>query len=935
MSRRRAYPAPQYAAGQNPANPQFNQGPAVDQLGQNFQNLNMYQNGQVDPNVMAPQQPNGNYGNSQAPAYGAAPYANAAAPQYADPSQQAPSYYNGYDQNTGVNPAIPNQAPQGAMGAYGYPAPAADPYGSAAAQALPLNRLYTTDLLKELPPSITDLALDPPPIVLPSDSTVNPGSETSNAPPEYLRSTLNVIPTNHALLKKSKLPLALCIRPFNALREEDEPVHVTKDLTIARCRRCRGYINPYVTFPTEKKWRCNFCGLQNDVPQAYDYDQATQTVLNKFERVELNHSVVEFIAPQEYMSRAPSPLIYFFFIDVSADAIKSGMTSTVARTILENLDGIPDRKKITKVCIVGVDSSLHFFRFREGLNGLPELLVVSDLEKPYSPSPSGLSVNLSENRKGIEMLLEAFPSFFEGTANNHFALGPALNFGYLMLEGSGGKMMVFSSSLPNIGEGKLAIRDEASHAGTAKESQALLKAADKFYKSFAVKCTSAQISVDLFLTGSKYQDVASLSNLLRYTAGQTHYYPSWNSDKEEDVIKLASEIGKHLSMESALEAVLRIRCSTGFRTSQFYGNFFNRSSDLCSFPFFPRDQGYVIEVSIEETIPKPIVYFQAAVLHTTCYGERRIRVINLALPTSSKLEDVYASADQLAITNYYTHIAIAKALETSLANARDFLMKSVADLLVVYRKELAAGNVTGGSSMQISTNLRMLPLLLFSLTKHAAFKEQRLPADHRAIALNNLGSWPLSQVIRYIYPTIYPLHSMDAECGWVESVVQINPETGEEETVDGEILLPEPINDANTSWEKYGLYLIDTGSELFLWVSGEVVPDLVMDVFGVNSIFEIQTGKTELPVFLPEESYEFNFRVRNIIKKIRELKGSIIWKSLYVVIGGSSTEPMEVTLARDLMALRHWALSFLVEDKTPTTPDYREFLSNLNRRVTV
>ena len=40
---------------------------------------------------------------------------------------------------------------------------------------------------------------------------------------------------------------------------------------------------------------------------------------------------------------------------------------------------------------------------------------------------------------------------------------------------------------------------------------------------------------------------------------------------------------------------------------------FNRSSDLCSFPTFPRDQSYLIEMSIEETINKPVVYFQAAV----------------------------------------------------------------------------------------------------------------------------------------------------------------------------------------------------------------------------------------------------------------------------------------------------------------------------------
>ncbi|KAM9892059.1 hypothetical protein OXX69_012129, partial [Metschnikowia pulcherrima] len=353
-----------------------------------------------------------------------------------------------------------------------------------------------------------------------------------------------------------------------------------------------------------------------------------------------------------------------------------------------------NKNKTARITVIGVDSSLHYFRFKDGLDEAPEMLVVSDIDEPFLPSPEGLLVNLEENRKSVEKLLLDFPAYFEGTANKHFAMGPALRAGHKLIATIGGKLVVFSSSLPSIGEAKLAVRDEGAHSGKPKEAQALLNAADSFYKSFAVECNSSQVTIDLFLTGSKYQDVATLSNLPRYTAGQTHFYPSWMCTKIEDVNKLSKEISEHLSMDIALEAVLRVRCSTGFRMSGFFGSFFNRSSDLCSFPTFPRDQSYAIEVSIEETIAKPIVYFQAAVLHSTCFGERRIRVMNLAIPTSSKLDDIYASADQLAITNYFTHRAIEKGLSSSLAAGREFLTKSVVEILNVYRKDLVPGNVT-------------------------------------------------------------------------------------------------------------------------------------------------------------------------------------------------------------------------------------------------
>ena len=107
-------------------------------------------------------------------------------------------------------------------------------------------QLYTTNLLTS-PPEPRDLQRPPPEIRLPPNSCVSP-SPTANADPSYLRSTINAIPTTSSLLSKSKLPLALIITPYRSLNEGEEPVHLVTDTVIARCRRCRTYINPYVQF---------------------------------------------------------------------------------------------------------------------------------------------------------------------------------------------------------------------------------------------------------------------------------------------------------------------------------------------------------------------------------------------------------------------------------------------------------------------------------------------------------------------------------------------------------------------------------------------------------------------------------------------------------------------------------------------------------------
>lgn len=133
-----------------------------------------------------------------------------------------------------------------------------------------------------------------------------------NPDPSYKRCTLNTMPKSQSLLSKSKLPLALVLTPYRSVRESlgDSPVPVIEDNCIARCRRCRAYINPFVTFiEGGNRWKCCMCGLSNDVPQLFDWNQRENKAADRWERAELNHSVVEFIAPTEYMVCLVVPLI--------------------------------------------------------------------------------------------------------------------------------------------------------------------------------------------------------------------------------------------------------------------------------------------------------------------------------------------------------------------------------------------------------------------------------------------------------------------------------------------------------------------------------------------------------------------------------------------------------------------------------------------------
>lgn len=141
------------------------------------------------------------------------------------------------------------------------------------------------------------------------------------------------------------------------------------------------------------------------------------------------------------------------------------------------------------------------------------MMVVSDLEEAFLPQPQDLLCNLSECRPVLEALLNRMSDMFKDTQNVGNALGPALNSAYKLVSPIGGKILCLQASLPNLEAGALKVREDPKLLGTAKEST-LLQSASSFYKSLAVECSKSQVCVDMFLFGSQYSDVATLSTYL-------------------------------------------------------------------------------------------------------------------------------------------------------------------------------------------------------------------------------------------------------------------------------------------------------------------------------------------------------------------------------------------------------------------------------------
>jgi len=178
------------------------------------------------------------YGAPAAPGYGA-PSPSYGAPVAAYGAQPAPAYGQPPAQDPNALGQQFGQMNLGPQQGQGQAAPQLQQPNAATQQ----NQLFPSDLIAQ-PFHVSELYNPPPPINLPSNAAATP-SEFANESSKYLRCTLNTIPTNHSLLKKSKLPFALVISPYASLHDSEDPVPVVHDQVISRCRRCRAYSTWY------------------------------------------------------------------------------------------------------------------------------------------------------------------------------------------------------------------------------------------------------------------------------------------------------------------------------------------------------------------------------------------------------------------------------------------------------------------------------------------------------------------------------------------------------------------------------------------------------------------------------------------------------------------------------------------------------------------
>ncbi|PFH31291.1 putative transport protein Sec24 [Besnoitia besnoiti] len=802
-----------------------------------------------------------------------------------------------------------------------------------------------------------------------------------NSPRHFTRASVARVPHSSSLQQKLHLPVGMLIRPLAPI-PPGFPTLASVNFgscgVVVRCKRCRTYINPFVHWEAHgRRWVCNLCGFVNDTPQFYmrGLDEHGKRE-DRLERPELSMGSVEFVAPADYMIRPPQPPAYLFLIDVSAAAVASGLVESACAGIRAALTSgrLPG-------CSGGGAAAAAAGPTAGPCGGKrrPQVLVMPEIDDVFLPLSDDLFVNFAENRDAVLDTLDTIPNLWRTNACIDNCMGSALKAALLVMKHVGGKIMLFTSHPPTVGElvtkrsGGLA--GAGASGGRQQQQQPdreveLLKPASDIYQQFAQQLTQSQVSVDLFVAPSScatpsvpasappngaygsaskaggasgggvvscpYYDLATVLPLAQLTGGEVRYYPAFHKLQQGE--QLERDVVHVITRTTGWEAVMRIRVSRGWRISSRHGRFFLRGTDLFVLPTVNEDSTFSISMELDDQaggatgpagVGSDVIAVQAALLYTNSDGERRIRVHTFCLPVSQNIQDIVSSIDPEVVSCILVQQAIDQSLRSKIADGRAFLQTSCAQLLSVLHS-------VGSSPQVAASGLYSLPSLQHygaAVTAAGNPSSGALMEAGRLVALLLLGALkstsfrPVKEVTTdqrvYSWGRLLSL-PVDMICAYLHprmlplhnlEAMGGNPE----QVLDGkeDIILPPQLRLTAEEMTQDGAYLLENGEEMLLWIGRSISPHWLSTVFGVQSLDCVHPDMAAASIGDTQEM--LGLRARAVVESLRRDRSSNSMRLLVVRQG----DPYEQKFFAQLM-----------EDRVPSLLlTFAEFLQKVDMRT--
>lgn len=632
--------------------------------------------------------------------------------------------------------------------------------------------------------------------------------------------------------------------------------------------------------------------------------------------------------------RVPKPLSYFFALDVSFSAVRSGALAAAVEGIRQCLYGPSSDNKDepatvegdnqstsangsqaagfglphgSRVAILTFDRALHFWNIHPMLDSA-QMLVVGDVEEPFVPLSDGLLVDPWDSRHVVEPLLKQLPEYFAESMIAEACLGSAVRSAQACLSAIGGKLSVFLSTIPTVGPGKLKHREDTKLYGTSDEKK-LFVTADPFWRTTGEELADAGIGVDLYLFPAQYIDVASVGTLTSLTGGELFFHPRFEAQR--DSLRLRSQLQRTLLRETGYNVSLRVRASNGLYIKDYLGNLSQHNVTDIESGTVDADKAFTCLIKHDGKLDeKQEAHFQCAMLYTTATGQRRVRSLNLAVPITNQLGNVFRYAHMDAVVGYYMKESVVMALTKPLKQVRQYLTKKCVQILLAYRVHCASATSPG--QLILPESFKLLPLYTLGMLKTKALKGGNVTSDVRAVSMRSLLSSPVGGVMTLLYPRLVALHKMTEADGMP---ITVSDEQGVEHQ-GWRVKIPSLVRPSFARLDAHGAYLLDNGELALLWIGADAQPRLLQDLWGVSSLDEVNPRAVALPT-VPNS--HLSQQARNLVRCFAQQRGK---PTLSLMVARQGRDGAEVEFA-----------SQLVEDVNNDAMNYVDYLCTVHRKI--
>ncbi|MGH0139439.1 UNVERIFIED_CONTAM: hypothetical protein FKN15_070271 [Acipenser sinensis] len=708
---------------------------------------------------------------------------------------------------------------------------------------------YTTNTRGQVPPLVT------------TDCLVQ---DQGNASPRFIRCTTYTFPCTADLAKQCHVPLAAVMRPLATVPQNE--TQVIEDDKVRRggqtyTTNTRGQVPPLVTTD---------CLVQDQVPPFYfQHLDHVGRRLDYYERPELSLGSYEFIASLEYCknNRPANPPAFIFMIDVSYSNIKSGLVRLICEELKTLLDKLPREeqaeKSVIKVGFVTYNTILHFYNVKSNL-AQPQMLVVSDVSEMFVPLLDGFLVDFQESQSVINNLLDQIPEMFADTNESETVFAPVIQAGMEALK-------------------------------------ILFQPQKGVYESLTKECVANSCCVDLFLFPSQFVDVATLGDIPMHTGGAIYKYS--NFQIQSDGEHFLNDLRKDVEKKIGFDAIMRIRTSTGFRATDFFGAIYMNNTTDVEMAAVDCDKAVTVEFKHDDKLSEDTgALIQCALLYTTVGGQRRLRIHNLGLNCSSQLADLYKSCETDALINFFAKTAYKAMLNQPLKTVREILVNQTAHMNVVFQCcnldcsihcmhlilpdamkifpvymncLMKSYPLVGNPDISIDERAyqrqlvmsmdvtdsqaffypRLIPVLIlpdamkiFPVYMNCLMKSYPLVGnpdisiDERAYQRQLVMSMDVADSQAFFYPRLIPIHNIDVNSDVMPSAVRCS----EERLSEG------------------GIFLLENGKHMFLWLGLACPPEAIQSLFNVPSFAHINTEATTLL----ELDNPYSKKIRSLIDEI-------------------------------------------------------------------